>query len=95
MTDTKVIHQSLKWVMHNRKHFYAEKDGYHVNVTLGGFLPMWSIVKDGVEVDMAMYHSPTKDELTAKVQAERCLQKIITSDKCISEVEKLIKKEIV
>lgn len=70
---------AVKWKMlQGRKTFTAEYEGYFLTVTIGTALaPRWSIVKDRVIVDECFYHSPTKDELSARVQAERCLYKII------------------
>lgn len=61
--------------MHSKEKFTAEQDGYLVTVET----PYWQIVKDGVLVDSIFYHTPppTMDELNAKVQAERCLNKIL------------------
>lgn len=70
----------LKWKMVDKfRTFTAESNGYHLSVVLGGVkgLPYWDISKDGDIIDACYYHSPTKCELTAKVQAERCLNKIL------------------
>lgn len=68
---------TAKWVMKNSKLFTAEKEGYTMVVKLGGWYPVWDIIKDGNVVDASFYHTPTKCELSARVQAERFLNKIL------------------
>lgn len=69
---------SIKWNM-NGKVFTAENEGYRVTIILGDALgcPYWEIVKDGAIIDTCYQHSPTKCDLTAKVQVERELNKIL------------------
>lgn len=67
----------LKWRMITCSHFVAKKDEYTVVVILGGFYPLWSILKDNVIIDEAQYHSPVSTkfnkELACKAQAEKYL----------------------
>lgn len=74
MPDNQFI---AKWIMKNSKLFTAEKEGYTLVVRLGGWYPVWDIIKEGVVVDASFYHTPTKCELSARIQAERCLNKIL------------------
>lgn len=68
---------SVKWKMIDRNRFTGEKNGYHITInTAHSIAPYWAILKDGVIIDEAYRHSPTKCDLTAKVQAERVLNKI-------------------
>ncbi len=67
---------NLKWKMNNPKWFTAEQDGYTIQVSLSGFAPTWYILKDGKEVDSCFYYTPTKCELSARVQAERAFNKL-------------------
>lgn len=71
--------EKVKWKMLNSKTFEGEKDGYVISVVLGAALgsPYWAILKDGVIIDECFYHSPTKCELSARIQAEKCLDKLI------------------
>ena len=70
MAENKSV--SLKWKMLPRNHYEATHEDYVIVVKP----PKWFIIKDGVEVDMFLYHSPTTGELQAKVQAERCFNRI-------------------
>lgn len=69
---------SLQWKMRDRNYFEAQYGEYTIIVKPNNG-PYWAIFNNGVEVDLFLYHSPTKDELTAKVQAERCFNKLITT----------------
>ncbi len=72
----------MKWVMHNRGEFTAEQDGYEIIILMGGFMGYyWEITKDNKIVTASPYHKYpfTRDELNAKVSAERCLNKILTT----------------
>lgn len=73
--------EAIKWEMINVNKFHGTLNEYFVIVTLGGIYPHWLIIKGGVIIDEAQYHSPvTTDfnkELACKVQAERYLNKII------------------
>lgn len=66
----------VKWQM-NGKIFTAEHERYLLTVQMGGLGWWWNIVKGGEEVDNAYQHSPTNDELSARVQCERCLYYLI------------------
>lgn len=62
--------------MHSREIFTAQHNEYSILVDPRIF---WQITIGDVIVDRAWYHTPppTMDELNAKVQAERCLNKIL------------------
>lgn len=64
--------------MINSKSFIGEKDGYLITIEVSGFSPYWDITKNGIVIDKCFYHKPTKCELSAKVQSERVLNKILT-----------------
>src|SRR5688572_3399928 len=69
---------SLTWKMTDDNIFHAEKEGYEIVVRPKAWIaPYWAIIKDGIVIDECYHHSPTKDELTAKVQAERVLDKLL------------------
>ncbi len=68
---------SAKWKMINTKQFTGEYHGYEIVLKVTKFAPIWHIYKDGVNVDSCFYHSPTKCELTAKVQCERVIDNLI------------------
>jgi hypothetical protein len=70
---------TAKWTMINTKSFIAEKEGYTMMVRLTGCFPYWSIIKDGVIVDECYYHKMQKCELSTRIQAERCLNKILNN----------------
>jgi hypothetical protein len=63
--------------MTNSQYYTAIKEGYTMAVQTGTVYPLWAIEKDGVIIDHAMNHSPTKCELSAKIQAERVLNEIL------------------
>jgi hypothetical protein len=66
----------MKWIMHDTKTFTATHNEYTIFVNPRVF---WEISIGDVIVDRAWYHTPppTMDELNAKVQAERCLNKLL------------------
>jgi hypothetical protein len=68
---------TARWKMNNPKSFSAEKDGYVMKVEIDRIYPVWVIEKNGVIIDHSMNHTPTKSELSARVQAERNLNKIL------------------
>lgn len=68
----------LKWHIKNHTSFYAEHEGYVIYVTYGNWW-FWEIMKSGNIVETAYRHPPTYDELSAKIQAEKCLNKIFIS----------------
>jgi hypothetical protein len=73
---------TAKWKMDNPQLFTAEKEGYimYVHLTVRG-APTWYIYKDGEVVDGCYFYTPTKCELSARVQAERVLNKILKQNK--------------
>lgn len=72
--------ENMQWQMLDSKNFTCNKEGYEVRVKLiTDHAPRWAILKDGVVVDVCFNHSPTDSELSAKVQAERALNKILES----------------
>lgn len=71
----------IKWIMNNPKSFTAEKDGYIIQVNVAK-PPRWHILKDNIIIDECYHYSPTKCELSARVQAEKAL-KIILANKGI------------
>lgn len=68
---------TAKWKMLTPKSFIAEKEGYMMTVKMGGWYPYWAIIKNGIVVDESFYHTPAKCELSARVQAERFLNKLL------------------
>lgn len=66
--------------MKHRRSFVAEKEGYAMHVELNGGHPYWVIIKDKTIIDECYHHPPTKCELSARVQAERVLNKILNTN---------------
>lgn len=66
----------MKWVMHSRDEFTAHHNEYFILVNPRVF---WQIQIGDIIIDRAWYHNTpaTMDELSAKAQAERCLNKLI------------------
>lgn len=69
---------NIKWNM-NGKIFTGENNGYKATIILGAALgcPYWEIVKNGSVIDTCYRHSPTTDELSAKVQIERIIDNLL------------------
>lgn len=73
---------NVKWKMITAQHFTGKHEGYDLIVLIaGGLGPYWEISKDDKRIDCAYYHSPTKCEMSCKVQAQRELTKIIEKTK--------------
>ena len=68
---------TAKWNMINPGHFTSEKEGYVMDVYTDRAFPAWVIKKDEVVIDHYMRHSLAKCELSARVQAERVLNKLL------------------
>jgi hypothetical protein len=69
------------WNMIYRHSFIGVKEGYSMHVEISTIPPYWVIVKDGIVVDECYNHPITKCELSARVQAERCLNEILKQNK--------------
>lgn len=67
---------SLKWIMHSRNIFTSKYNEYPILIDPQIY---WQISIGDKVIDRAWYHRPpiTMDELNAKVQAERCLNKLL------------------
>jgi hypothetical protein len=67
----------LNWVMTSYNNHEAKHRDYIITVKHTSSYMYWSIIKHGEIIDMCTYHTPTKDTASAKVQAEKCFNKII------------------
>lgn len=69
---------NMQWNMKG-KIFTSEKDGYKATIIMGAALgcPYWEITKEGSIIDLCFQHSPTKCELSAKVQVERVISELL------------------
>lgn len=65
----------MGWQMINKHEWIFEKDGYVIQVKP----PKWWVIKDGNVIDIYYRYSPTNGELSARIQAEKCLDKILNN----------------
>jgi hypothetical protein len=79
ITNTGGEIMKIEWELLNNKTLIGKSGEYQINVELGAAFgsPYWSIIKDGVILDECYFHQPTKCELSARVQAEKALKKLI------------------
>lgn len=69
----------VNWNLDGRA-FTASHEGYDITLTLGAAFgnPFWAITKNGEVVDTCYQHKPTNSELSARVQCEKALVKILS-----------------
>jgi len=70
----------IKWEMIGFSDFIGKAGDFIITLKKFKSYPYWNIVKNGIEVDVCYFHSPTKDELSAKVQIQKCINKLINKN---------------
>lgn len=78
----------LSWVMTSYNNYEAKHEGYIITVNSASYYIFWTITKKGEIVDNYIYHTPTTDTASAKIQSEKALNKIIMNTVYVKRVDK-------
>lgn len=70
----------MKWTMHDSKHFTCQHGDCTIYLRLGGFYPMWDLIRGGIIIDSAQYHRPVTTKFNAELAAKAACEKVLLNN---------------